>query len=228
MPLKILLVYNDSSIVGMMTEGLTSLGAEVRSAGDALEAADAISQEQFEGIFVDPTMPIAEGCQLARRIRQSPLNRSTPILIITVRNDQFAMAQVFEAAGTFFLQDPIDSGSLARLLSRTRGILPEVRRQKRMPLATEVTHRALSLEITGASSDLSEEGILFQGDGSLRMGQKVPLTFSLPDQKPAMVVEGVVARVDDRQRVLVCFTRIAGEDRQRIRDFLAAKPVPSA
>ena len=224
MPLKIMVVYEDKSIVGLMVEALASMGMEVFSVGDRLEAAKLTAQEEFDGIFVDPMMPIVVGCELPRRIHQSPGNRSTPIFILMVQHDNYATAQSFEATGTFFLQEPIDRDSLIHLLDGTRGIPPENRRRKtRNPLQTEVTRRTLSLEIKGISTDLSEDGILFQDDGSLGLGQKVQLTFSLPDQKPAMEVEGVVARVDARHRVLVCFTQITPEDRRRIKDFLAIK-----
>ena len=224
MPPKILVVYDDPSTLELIVEALTSLGVEVRSVNNSLEAANLASQEKFDGIFVDPMMPIVDGCELAHRIRQSSWNRSTSIVIITVRDDKTAMAQAFEAAGSFILQEPIDRDSLTRLLNRSRGFMPEERRlQKRIPLSTEVTRQVGSVEITGMSSDLTEDGILFQGDGSLEMGNKVRLTFSLPDQKPAMEVEGIVFRVDAKQRVGVGFSRIAKEDRQRIKNFLVSQ-----
>ena len=88
-----------------------------------------------------------------------------------------------------------------------------------------MTRRALTLEIKGMSTDLSEDGILFQDDGSLEAGQKILLTFSLPDQKPPLNVEGIVARIDSRRRALVCFTQVAAENRRRIKDFLAIQAV---
>ena len=57
------------------------------------------------------------------------------------------------------------------------------------------------------------------------MGQKVQLSFALPDQKSPVELEGVVARTDASHRVLVCFTVISQADRGRIRDFLAGKAV---
>ena len=226
MPLKALIVYKDKSVAGLMTEALTSVGMEVRSASDRLEAANFLSREEFDGIFVDPMMPMVEGCDLARRIRQSSGNKSTPIFILTVRNDNYVTAQSFDAAGTFFLQEPIDRESLTRLLDGTRGTPPENRRRKtRNPLETEVTRRALTFEVKGMSTDLSEDGILFQDDGSLETGQKIVVTFSLPDQKPPLNVEGIVARIDSRRRALVCFTQVAAENRRRIKDFLAIQAV---
>ena len=226
MALKTLIVYQDKSIAGLIVEALTSVGMEVRSASDRLEAAKLISQEAFDGVFVDPMTPISDCCELARRIRQSSANRSTPIFLLTVRNDNYVTVQSFEATGTYFLREPIDRESLARLFDGTRGTPPENRRRKtRNPLETEVTSRGLSLEIKGLSTDLSEDGILFQDDGSLRVGQKILRTFSLPDQKPHIQVEGIIARIDDRHRALLCFTQVAAEDRRRIKNFLAIKAV---
>ena len=214
-------------MAALIGEAFTSVGIEVRTAGSFLEASQFVAQERYDGIFVDPGTPLLEGCEIAKIIRQSSVNQSAPIFILTVQSPTYATAQAFDVCGTFYLQEPVDFDSLAHLLSGSSGTPPDNRRRKvRGALETEVMRRTIHLEFKGMSSDISEDGILFQSDGSLETGQEVELFFTLPDQEPEIRVIGVVARMDgaDEKRALVCFTQIASGARRRITEFLANLP----
>ena len=225
MALKALIVYKDSAVAALIGEAFSSVGMEVRSAGSFPEVSQLVSQEQYDGIFVDPGTPLVEGCKFAKSVRQSSENHGAPIFILTVQSRTYATAQAFDVCGTFYLQEPIDFDSLAHLLAGSSGMPPDNRRRKvRGPLETQVTRQTIHVEFKGMSSDISEDGILFQSDGSLETGEEVELLFTLPDQKPEIRVVGIVARLDgpDEKRALVCFTQIVPAARQRITDFLAA------
>jgi len=68
-----------------MTEVFTSLKANVRAVSDSQHAAGLVNQERFDGIFLDLEMPNLHGFDLARVIRKSSWNKSTPIIIVTGR-----------------------------------------------------------------------------------------------------------------------------------------------
>ncbi len=226
MALKVLIVDDDVPTLEFIVEVLTSLGLEAQPVSDSLEAATLIHQEKFDGIFLDLMMPVIDGIELTRQIRQSSRNKRSPIVIVTARDDKQAMAETFKAGAMFFLHKPVNKARLTGLLNSTYGtMLKERRRFPRIPLRTGVACQVASRSIWGVSYNLGHTGIIFQGDGFLKPGQKVRLTFSLPDQKPAMEVEGIVARVDARQRVGVYFTQIATKDHQHIKDFVASQTV---
>ena len=183
MPLKVLVVDDDAPTVDLIREVLGSLGAEVRSVGEGEEAAILINQEKFDGIFLDLMMRQVDGMELARTIRRSSLNSHTPIIVVG-KDDRRAMLQAFEAGGNFYLSRPIDKLKLTALLSDAHGALLEMleerRRFKRIPVQTEVTCLLDSGTVTGMTANLSVDGILFQGDGSLQPGNEVQLSFHLP------------------------------------------------
>ena len=83
MPLKILIVEDDDSSLELMTEVLSSVETEVRPVNDSLAAAAIILKERFDGIFLDLNMPKLDGFALMSRIRESPSNKSTPIIVVT-------------------------------------------------------------------------------------------------------------------------------------------------
>src|SRR5580704_13404372 len=138
--LKLLVVEDDAPSSELMEEVLTSLKARVWSANDGQNAASLINRETFDGIFLDLEMPDMHGFDLARNIRQSLWNRSTPIVIVTGHDERSTMQRAFAVGATFFLQKPIDRQKLTRLFRAVRGSLLENRRRNtRVPVRTEVT-----------------------------------------------------------------------------------------
>src|SRR3954466_8097018 len=112
--LRVLLIYQDAVIVSLMVEALTGMGMEVRSVHDISKAILLASRERFSGILIDPTIPFAYGCEVARPIPQSTDNRGTPMYVLTVRQDNYVTAQAFDVTGTYFLQEPIEIDGLQR------------------------------------------------------------------------------------------------------------------
>ena len=142
-----------------MTEVFTSLQAEVRPLSDSEEAAGIVNREKFDGIFLDLEMPNLNGFDLARLVRKSSWNKSTPIIIVTGRDERQTMQQAFALGATFFLQKPVDRQKLNNLFRTVRGgMLENRRRYTRVPLQTEVTCVVGSRRLQGMSWNLSQGG----------------------------------------------------------------------
>src|SRR5450432_2190580 len=114
-PLKLLIVEDDPASLELMAEVFTFLKAEVRPVSDSEKAAGMVDQEMFDGIFLDLEMPNLNGFDLARLIRKSSWNKSTPIVIVTGREERQTMQQAFSIGATFFLQKPVDRRKLSIL-----------------------------------------------------------------------------------------------------------------
>jgi uncharacterized protein (TIGR02266 family) len=206
-----------------MDEVLTSLNVEVRALGDSEQAAVLLNRERFDGIFVDLQMPEMDGFELARRVRASSWNKSTPIVVVTGHDDARTMQKAFAAGATFFLQKPVDRQRLTNLFKATRGRMFENRRQfVRVPIQTEVVCQVEHQTFRGTSSNISQAGILFEVGRNLSPGTSVRLSFRLPGRELIIEVTGVVARVDDKQRAGVRFTRIGARELQLIRDLIGS------
>src|SRR6202034_3302906 len=135
-----------------MDEVFTSLKADVHPISDGDKAADLVNQERYDGIFLDLEMPHMHGFDLARRVRESSWNKSTPIVVVTGRDDRTTMQQVFAVGATFFLQKPVDRQRLSNLFRTVRGSLTENRRrQARVSLQTQVLCEVESRTVRGVS-----------------------------------------------------------------------------
>src|SRR5512147_3266706 len=113
--LRLLVVEDDATSLELMTEVFRSLKADVRPVDDSLKAAVYVEQERFDGIFLDLEMPKLHGFELARKIRKSSWNPTTPIIIVTGRDERDTMQQSFALGATYYLQKPIDRQKLNKL-----------------------------------------------------------------------------------------------------------------
>jgi CheY-like chemotaxis protein len=223
--LKLLVVEDDLPSLELMDEVFTSLKAEVRPISDGERAADLITRERYDGIFLDLEMPKMNGFELARRVRESSWNKSTPIVIVTGRDDRTTMQQVFAAGATFFLQKPVDRQRLSNLFRTVRGSLTENRRrQARVSLQTQVLCEIESRTVRGMSWNLSRGGI--QVDiGNLKQGDMVRLWFRLPISGVRIDAFGLVIWSSETRQGIQ-FTKMSEQNAEAIRRFIAEVEKP--
>jgi CheY-like chemotaxis protein len=217
--LKLLVVEDDLPSLELMAEVFGSLHAGVRSLSESKKAAMLINQEKFDGIFLDIEMPELNGLELARLIRNSSWNKTTPIIIVTAQDDRSTMQQAFAAGATFFLQKPVDRQKLTALFRVVRGGLAESRRRHlRVPLQTEITCTIGSRSLRGRSWNLSHGGMQIEVEG-LTPGQNVRVSFQLPVSEVAIEASGVIAWVNPNRQG-IRFTSVSERDLTSIRTFV--------
>src|SRR6202140_2083988 len=164
-PLKLLIVEDDLASLELMAEVFTSLKAEVRPVSDSEKAVGMVDQEKFDGIFLDLEMPKLNGFDLARLIRKSSWNKSTPIVIVTGRDERATMQEAFAVGATFFLQKPVDRQKLSKLFRTVRGgMLENRRRSTRVSVQADVTCVVGSRTMSGVTWNLSQGGIQVEVD----------------------------------------------------------------
>ena len=218
--LKLLVVEDDAASLELMTEVFRSLKADVRPVSDSQEAARRVNQEKFDGIFLDLEMPNLHGFDLARGIRKSSWNKSTPIIIVTGQDERETMREAFAVGATFFLQKPVDRQKLSKLFRTVRGGMLENRRRcTRVPLRADVTCVVGSRSISGVSWNLSQGGILLEA-GDLRPKDAVRLSFRLPVSGITIEATGTVVWGDQRRQGIQ-FTNVSDKNQEAIRQFVS-------
>lgn len=219
--LKLLVVEDDLPCLELMTEVFKSLQAEVRPVSDSEQAATLVNQERFDGIFLDLEMPRLHGFDLARLIRKSSWNKSTPIIVVTGRDDRQTMQEAFKLGVSFFLQKPLDRQKLSSLFRTVRGgLLENRRRHVRVPLQTDVTCDVGARKMHGVTWNLSQGGIQVEAD-NLRTGDTVGLSFRLPVSDVVIDVVGTVVWTKENRQGIQ-FTEVSNKAQQSIREFVAA------
>jgi CheY-like chemotaxis protein len=217
--LKLLVVEDDPAGLELMAEVLSSLKAEVRAVGDSQKAAALVIEERFDGIFLDLEMPNLHGFDLARRVRSSSWNKTTPIIVVTGSDDRKTMQDAFAAGATFFLQKPVDRKRLIGLFQAVRGgLLQSRRRSMRVPLQTEVTCEVGSRTVRGMTWNLSQGGVQVEAP-NLKSGDAVRISFRLPVSEVAIEAAGTVAWASENRQG-IRFTNVNAKYQEAIRAFV--------
>ena len=160
----ILLLEDDTDIRCGMEQHFKREGFSVCALGLAREALDYLAKSasgnapQVDVAILDLTLPDMDGLEILRAIRKAPALKSTPVLIVTARNEEIDRVLGLELGADDYVSKPFSS---RELLARVRAIL---RRASFMTEASETTP-AKPLVFGPISVDL--EGHAARIDGEL-------------------------------------------------------------
>ena len=218
--LKLLVVEDDLPSLELMAEVFTSLQADVCPVNNSETAATLVGKEKFDGIFLDLEMPRLHGFDLTNRIRESSWNKSTPIIVVSGRNDRETMRQSFSVGASYFLQKPVDRQKLSRPLRTVRGgMLQNRRRCVRIPLHADLMCSVEMRTVRGTCWNISQTGMQVEVFG-LKPGNIVQLSFRLPPSRENIDASAVVVWVG-QNRQGIQFKKMSTHNQDLIRDFIA-------
>lgn len=103
---SLLAVDDDPDCLDLLEGLLRPLGHRLRCFSDAELVIPALQKEAAELILMDIEMPGLDGLELCRRIQADPQLSGTPIIFVTARQDEAALAEAFEAGGRDYLTKP--------------------------------------------------------------------------------------------------------------------------
>jgi EAL domain-containing protein (putative c-di-GMP-specific phosphodiesterase class I)/PleD family two-component response regulator len=112
----ILIVDDDESTRWLAREALTRSGFAVLEACDGGEALRLQGEHRPDALLLDIVMPVLDGYAVCRRIRQRAAGSTTPILVMTTKDDLDAIEKAFAAGATDFLTKPLHLPLLAHRL----------------------------------------------------------------------------------------------------------------
>jgi diguanylate cyclase (GGDEF)-like protein len=118
---NVLVVDDDPDKLSLLAVALTMAGYEVRTARDGAEGLAAVESFQPDLVVSDIMMPVMNGYELARRIRENPQTRFIPIILQTAGGFRAEDQRKGSEAGALgYFTDPTD---LDLLLARVRTLL---------------------------------------------------------------------------------------------------------
>lgn len=113
------LVAEDNPINAMVAKGLLQrLGHEVCHARDGLEAVAQAASGRFDLVLMDLQMPLLDGLEATRRIRESEATSRLPIVALTANATHSDEAECLRAGMDAFLSKPLDSRALDKVLQQ--------------------------------------------------------------------------------------------------------------
>jgi two-component system, sensor histidine kinase len=118
--MRVLIVDDDVDTVDVFSECLTMWGHDVRSVPDSVLAVAAALAFLPEVVLLDLSMPVLDGCEIARRMRQHPSLQTALLVAVTghglARDVERALAAGFDV----HLLKPVDLQQLRTLFEPGR------------------------------------------------------------------------------------------------------------
>jgi len=120
---KVLVVEDEPDIAALVAYQLTREGFRVETAGNGIEALDAIRRELPDLVILDRMLPGLSGDQVLKRLRAEPATANLPVLVLTAKRDQEDRIAGLELGADDYLTKPF---SPSELVLRARVILRRV------------------------------------------------------------------------------------------------------
>lgn len=117
---KILLVEDNEDNRDMLSRRLKRRGFEIVLAGDGATAVQLATAERPDLVLMDMSLPVLDGWEASRRIRNEPATRDLPIIALTAHAMASDREKSLEAGCDDFDTKPVD---LARLLEKIDRLL---------------------------------------------------------------------------------------------------------
>jgi len=116
--MRILLAEDNETNQFVALELLGGLGVELEIAANGREAVEMVQSKPYAAILMDMQMPVMDGLEATRRIRQMPALRDLPIIAMTANAMKSDVQACLSAGMNDFVSKPIERGSLVQSLRR--------------------------------------------------------------------------------------------------------------
>ena len=112
----ILVVDDDQNILTLVKTILTQKEFKVSTALNGALAVELLKQDKFDAIITDALMPQMDGNALAQVVKNDPIFKNIPIIMVTASKEADMIKRSFSAGCVLFLPKPFTAASLISLL----------------------------------------------------------------------------------------------------------------
>ncbi|WP_448520468.1 response regulator transcription factor [Rhodoflexus sp.] len=158
---KVMVVDDEPDILELLTYNLEKEGYEVKAATNGKKAVTLAQSFQPELILMDIMMPVMDGVEACRQIREMPEMRNTFIIFLTARSEEYSEVAAFDNGADDYLTKPIKPRAL---MSRINAVF----RRESQKTSSEEHHL---IEIGDLSID-RDSYTLYKGDTPIALPKK--------------------------------------------------------
>ena len=115
---KVLVVDDEPSIVVSLEYLLGQAGYEVHTATDGQQALDAVNAWRPQLVLLDVMMPVMNGFEVCRRIRDDPALAGTRILMLTAKGRDVEVGQGLSLGADAYITKPFATRELMAAVAR--------------------------------------------------------------------------------------------------------------
>jgi PleD family two-component response regulator len=109
---KILIVDDNMNNVQVLAGILENNGFDLEFALNGPDALQWLEDEHFDLVLLDIMMPVMDGFEVCRIIRDKEKTHEIPIIFLTAKTDRESLMRGFKCGGNDYLSKPYDQGEL--------------------------------------------------------------------------------------------------------------------
>jgi CheY-like chemotaxis protein len=119
---RVLVVDDHPPTVRLIRAALENEGLEVAAAANGAECLLAISSQPPDLLVLDVIMPVMDGFQTLRVLKENPDTRALPVIILSIRGAKEDIARGLVGGADFYLTKPFQMPELVAAVKRILAI----------------------------------------------------------------------------------------------------------
>jgi len=127
---RVLIVEDDPALVELLKYNLETEGFETSIVEDGDEAMAAMEDEQPNLVILDWMLPNTSGIEICRQIRQNPVSKDIPVIMLTARTEEADRVRGLKTGADDYVVKPF---SPKELLARIDAIMRRAYPEKQAP-----------------------------------------------------------------------------------------------
>ena len=106
---RILIVEDEESLLRLESILLSAKGYQVRGVMDGKSALEEICADKPDLVLLDIMLPLVDGFEVCRCIKQNPETRAIPVVLLTARKNGQDYARAIEVGADAYITKPFKS-----------------------------------------------------------------------------------------------------------------------
>ena len=113
---KILVVDDEQGILDLLVEGLSDEGFDVKSANNGASALVQIYREQPDIVLLDLMIPVVNGYQVLRELRNNPTTKRLPIILLTAVSPAEGEQVAIQLGANYYMNKPWKLSTMLKVI----------------------------------------------------------------------------------------------------------------
>ena len=176
----ILIVDDEQANLKLLSALVSCYGYHFETAGNGLEAMEKIKKIRPDLILLDVLMPVMNGVETCKRLKEYPDSRHIPVIVLTSLADKETRLKCLEAGANDFLAKPVDN---AELIVRVRNLLQLKEFEDRNKILTEKIQAIEAVQKIEEELKASQKELLEKNNELKQLTESLEITNAAIDKE---------------------------------------------
>jgi DNA-binding response OmpR family regulator len=118
MSMRLLIIDDDVAVQHALRRATEAAGFDVVQAFDGAAGLALALAERFDLIVLDVNMPLMDGRDVLRKLKQHPANETVPVLIYSGRADHLARLSGLQLGADDYIEKPFEGSEIVAKIQR--------------------------------------------------------------------------------------------------------------